>query len=141
MSMNVSSGGSDAPMCDVNTTPLIDVMLVLLVMLIVTLPIMNHAVKLDMPQPKNNPPPLVPPEVIDIEIDFDGTIVWRGTTVPDIKTLDSYFRQEAVKDPQPEIHLRPDRRARYDVVANVMASAQRAKMVRMGFTNVSEFRE
>jgi hypothetical protein len=74
MSMNVSSGSSDAPMCDVNTTPLIDVMLVLLVMLIVTLPIMNHAVKLDMPRPNDNPPPDVPPEVINIEIDFDGTI-------------------------------------------------------------------
>ena len=141
MSMNVSSGSSDAPMCDVNTTPLIDVMLVLLVMLIVTLPIMNHAVKLDMPRPNDNPPPDVPPEVINIEIDSDGTMVWNATTVPDIKTLDSYFRQEATKDPQPEIHLRPDRRARYDVVANVMASAQRAKMVRMGFTNVAEFRE
>ncbi len=82
MSMNVSSGGSDAPMCDVNTTPLIDVMLVLLVMLIVTLPIMNHAVKLDMPRPNDNPPPDVPPEVINIEIDFDGTIVWNGTAGP-----------------------------------------------------------
>jgi biopolymer transport protein ExbD len=141
MGMNVSSGSSDAPMCDVNTTPLIDVMLVLLVMLIVTLPIMSNAVKLDMPRPNDNPPPDVPPEVINIEIDPDGTMVWNSQTVPDIKTLDSYFRQEAMKDPQPEIHLRPDRRARYDVVANVMASAQRAKMVRMGFTNVAEFRE
>jgi biopolymer transport protein ExbD len=141
MGMNVSSGSSDAPMCDVNTTPLIDVMLVLLVMLIVTLPIMSNAVKLDMPRPNDNPPPDVPPEVINIEIDPDGTMVWNSQTVPDIRTLDSYFRQEAMKDPQPEIHLRPDRRARYDVVANVMASAQRAKMVRMGFTNVAEFRE
>jgi biopolymer transport protein ExbD len=141
MGMNVSSGGSDAPMCDVNTTPLIDVMLVLLVMLIVTLPIMNHAVKLDMPRPNDHPPPDVPPEVINIEIDPDGTVVWNSSTVPDIKTLDSFFKQEAAKDPQPEIHLRPDRRARYDIVANVMASAQRAKMVRMGFTNVAEFRD
>jgi biopolymer transport protein ExbD len=141
MGMNVSTGSSDAPMCDVNTTPLIDVMLVLLVMLIVTLPIMSNAVKLDMPRPNDNPPPTVPPEVINIEIDFDGTVVWNSQPVPDIKTLDAYFKQEAAKDPQPEIHLRPDRRARYDVVANVMASAQRQKMVRMGFTNVAEFRE
>jgi biopolymer transport protein ExbD len=141
MSMNVSSGG-DEPMCDVNTTPLIDVMLVLLVMLIVTLPTQNHAVNLDMPRPiPDQPLPPVPPEVIDIEIDFDGTIVWNGTPVPSIATLDSYFRQETVKDPQPEIHLRPARRAKYDVVANVMASAQRAKMVKMGFTNVAEFRD
>jgi biopolymer transport protein ExbD len=140
MSMNVS--GSEEPMCDVNTTPLIDVMLVLLVMLIVTLPTQNHAVNLDMPRPiPDQPLPPVPPEVIDIEIDFDGTIVWNGTPVPSIATLDSYFRQETVKDPQPEIHLRPARRAKYDVVANVMASAQRAKMVKMGFTNVAEFRD
>jgi biopolymer transport protein ExbD len=142
MSMNVSSGGSEEPMCDVNTTPLIDVMLVLLVMLIVTLPTQNHGVKLDMPRPTDNPPPPVQPEVIDIEIDFDGTIIWNQITpVPDIATLDSYFRRESAKDPQPELHLRPNRRARYDVVANVMASAQRARMVKMGFTNVAEFRD
>ncbi len=142
MSMNVSSGGSEEPMCDVNTTPLIDVMLVLLVMLIVTLPTQNHGVLLGMPRPTDAPPPPVPPEVIDIEIDFDGTIIWNQVTpVTSIATLDSYFRREAAKDVQPEIHLRPNRRARYDVVANVMASAQRAKMVKMGFTNVAEFRD
>jgi biopolymer transport protein ExbD len=141
MGMNVSSGGSDEPMCDVNTTPLIDVMLVLLVMLIVTLPIQTHAVKLDMPRPNPNTQQEAPPEVISIEIDFDGTIVWNGTPVASIGTLDSYFSREAGKVPQPEIHLRPARRAKYDVVANVMASAQRAKMTKMGFTNVAEFRD
>ncbi|HXS29477.1 MAG TPA: biopolymer transporter ExbD [Steroidobacteraceae bacterium] len=138
MSMNVSSSGSDEPMCDVNTTPLIDVMLVLLVMLIVTLPIQTHAVKLDMPIPNPNTTPPPPAEVIDLEIDFDGTIVWNGTPI-DMATLDSQFRREAAKPVQPELHLRPNRRAKYDVVANVMASAQRAKMVKMGFTNVAEF--
>jgi biopolymer transport protein ExbD len=141
MSMSVKTGGGEAPMCDVNTTPLIDVMLVLLVMLIVTLPIMTHSVKLDMPRPNDNPLPPVPPEVINIEIDYDGTIVWDGTPVASIATLDSYFRQASVKDPQPEIHLRPDRRAKYNYVAEVMASAQRAKMVKMGFTNVAEFKD
>jgi biopolymer transport protein ExbD len=139
MSMNVSSGGTEEPMCDVNTTPLIDVMLVLLVMLIVTLPMQTHAVKLDMPIPNPNQPPPPPSERISIEIDSDGTIVWNGSPVSGIAQLDSYFRSEADKDPQPEIHLRPARRAKYDVVANVMASAQRAKMVKMGFTNVAEF--
>jgi biopolymer transport protein ExbD len=141
MSMNVSSGGTDEPMCDVNTTPLIDVMLVLLVMLIVTLPIQTHGVRLDMPRP---PPPDAPPptphRVIDIEIDFDGTIVYNGTPVG-IAALDGYFQREAAVDDDPEIHLRPNRRAKYDVVANVMASAQRNHMVRMGFTNVAEFRD
>ena len=139
MGMNVSSGGSDEPMCDVNTTPLIDVMLVLLVMLILTLPIQNHAVKLDMPIPTKIPPK--PSERIVIEIDSDGTIVWNGGTISGIPDLDARFSVETNKDPQPEIHLRPARRARYDVVANVMASAQRHNMVKLGFANVSEFAE
>jgi len=143
MGMSVGSGGADEPMCDVNTTPLIDVMLVLLVMLIVTLPIQTHAVKLDMPIP--NPDavePPVEPERINIEIDSDGTIVWNGNPVTGgIPQLDQFFRNESEKVPQPEIHLRPARRVNYDVVANVMASAQRAKMERMGFTNVAEFAE
>jgi len=140
MSMNVSSSGTDEPMCDVNTTPLIDVMLVLLVMLIVTLPIQTHGVRLDMPVPNKNPTPPPPHRVIDIEIDFDGTIVYNGTPVS-VTALDGFFRKEASAGDDPEIHLRPNRRAKYDVVANVMASAQRNHMVRMGFTNVAEFRD
>ncbi|HLJ38063.1 MAG TPA: biopolymer transporter ExbD [Steroidobacteraceae bacterium] len=137
MSMQVGGGGEE--MCDINTTPLIDVMLVLLVTLIITLPIMTHAVKLDMPQNQNQPPPPTPPEVIDLEIDFDGTVVWNGTPIPSLDTLESYFHTEAAKDPQPEIHLRPDRRAKYDVVARVLAAAQRNHMKKIGFVNVSEF--
>ncbi len=139
MSMNVSTSGTDEPMCDVNTTPLIDVMLVLLVMLIVTLPVQNHAVKLDMPIPVPNQVPPPPSERIVIEIDSDGTIVWNGGPISGIPELDSLFERETDKDPQPEIHLRPARRSRYDVVANVMASAQRHNMVKLGFANVSEF--
>lgn len=140
MSMNVSTSGADAPVCDVNTTPLIDVMLVLLVMLIVTLPLMTHAVKLDMPRPNPNSEPPPPAEIIQIGVEFDGTVTWNGSPI-DMATLESYFRSEAQKVPQPEIHLRPDSRARYDAVANVMAAAQRQKMVKMGFTNVAEFRD
>jgi biopolymer transport protein ExbD len=143
MSVGSNSGGV---MCDINTTPLIDVMLVLLVTLIVTLPIMTHAVKLDMPQNTNQPPPPVKPEVINLDIDFDGTVVWNGTTVgqvpgPGLATLEGYFRASAGKDPQPEIHLRPDRRALYDSVAKVLAAAQRSQMRKIGFVNVSEFAE
>src|SRR5580700_765136 len=128
--MSMQVGGAGEEMCDINTTPLIDVMLVLLVTLIITLPVMTHAVKLD-----------TPPEVIDLEIDFDGTIVWNGTSIPNIDTLESYFHTEAAKDPQPEIHLRPDRRAKYDVVARVLAAAQRNRMKKIGFVNTSEFAE
>src|ERR1700742_3759867 len=101
MAMSVGTA-SGAVMCDINTTPLIDVMLVLLVTLIVSLPIMTHAVKLDMPQNNQPPPPdQVRPEVIDLEIDFDGTVVWNGTQVNDLHQLEGYFREESVKDPQP----------------------------------------
>jgi biopolymer transport protein ExbD len=139
--MSVGTGSGQA-MCDINTTPLIDVMLVLLVTLIVSLPIQTHAVKLDMPNAANPPPPPDQrPEVIDLEVDFDGTIVYNGNPVPNIETLESYFRTDAQKDPQPEIHLRPDRRAKYDVVARVLAAAQRNRMKKIGFTNVAEFKD
>jgi biopolymer transport protein ExbD len=141
MAMSVGTGSGQA-MCDINTTPLIDVMLVLLVTLIVSLPIQTHAVKLDMPNANNPPPPQDQrPEVIDLEVDFDGTVVYNGNPVPNIDTLESYFRTEAQKDPQPEIHLRPDRRAKYDVVARVLAAAQRNRMKKIGFVNVAEFKD
>ena len=140
MAMNVGSGGDDGAMCDINTTPLIDVMLVLLIMFIITIPVMTHAVKLDMPRPNDAPPPPVKPEVIDVEIDFDGTILWNGTPVG-IDAIEGYFRTEAQKDPQPELHLRPDKRSRYDVTARVLASAQRNRMKKIGFVNVAEFRD
>lgn len=140
MSLPGSGGGGAAPMVEMNMTPLIDVLLVLLIMFIVTIPVMTHAVKLDMPQATNQPPPTVLPEVIDLEVDFDGTIVWNGTVVSQGQ-LEGFFRDESVKDPQPEIHLRPDRRSRYGVVALVLASAQRNRMKRIGFVNTAEFRE
>ena len=140
MAMSMGSADGEA-MCDINTTPLIDVMLVLLIMFIITIPIMTHAVKLDMPQPNNAPPPEVRPEVIDLEVDFDGTVVWNGTVVHDLGTLEQYLRSEAGRDPQKEIHLRPDRRVKYDFVARVLAAAQRNRMKKIGFVNVSEFND
>lgn len=141
MAMSVGSdSGDDGAMCDINTTPLIDVMLVLLIMFIITIPVMTHAVKLDMPRPTDAPPPPVRPEVIDVEIDFDGTVVWNGTPIA-MDAVEGYFRQESQKDPQPELHLRADKRARYGTVAVVLASAQRNRMQKIGFVNVSEFRE
>lgn len=137
MAMNVG-GSSTGPMCDINTTPLIDVLLVLLVTLIITLPVMMHSTKLDLPQQNQPPPPNVQPEVIDLDIDFDGTIVWNGTPVT-LQQLDGYFATEAVKDPQPEIHLAPDGMAKYDVVAKVLAAAQRNHMTKIGFVNTSQF--
>ena len=91
MSMSVGGCEGGAPMMEINTTPLIDVMLVLIIVLIMSIPVMTHATKLDMPQ-TNNPPPPVRPEVIQIDIDFDGTIVWNGTVVQGIPQLESFFR-------------------------------------------------
>jgi len=140
MAMSGPSSSDDGAMCDINTTPLIDVMLVLLIMFIITIPVMTHAVKLDMPRPTDAPPPPVRPEVIDIEVDFDGTVLWNGTPVT-LDALEGYFRTEAQKDPQPELHIRPDKRSRYEVVAKVLASAQRNRMKKIGFVNVAEFRD
>src|SRR5215469_13978422 len=124
MAMNVGNeGGEGEVMVEMNTTPLIDVMLVLLTLLIITLPIQTHAVKLDMPKP-NQKPPEKPPVVVTLEVDFDGTVLWNGTAV-DRKTLDSYLSSAAQDDPQPEIHLQPNRLAKYDAVAQVLAAAQR----------------
>src|SRR5581483_9288863 len=109
MAMNIGPADKDAEvMVDINTTPLIDVMLVLLIMLIITIPVQTHAVKLDMPN--GNPPPVVvPPQIVDVEIDFDGTILWNGTVVPDRAALESELAAAARAEPQPEIHLAPNK--------------------------------
>lgn len=143
MAMNVGSGGGDdQPVMDINTTPLIDVMLVLLIYLIISLPPATHAVKLDMPRPnpqqQQNP---VQPEVINLEIDFDGSYYWNGTLVPDLATLNSYFKQEAAKDPQPELHIKPNPRVKYDYVAQALASAQRNQLLRIGFVGNEQYVE
>ena len=136
MSMSIG-GGEDEPMMDINMTPLIDVMLVLLIMFIITIPVMTHAVKLDMPR-ATNAPSNVQPIVINLEIDFDGTVLWNGTPV-EIDALESYFRREAANEPQPELHIRPSKRAKYDVVARVLASAQRNGMRKIGFVGNEQF--
>jgi len=137
MGMSIGGGGEDEPMMDINMTPLIDVMLVLLIMFIITIPVMTHAVKLDMPR-ASNAPSNAQPIVINLEIDFDGTVLWNGTPV-EIEALEGYFRREAGLDPQPELHIRPSKRAKYDVVARVLASAQRNGMRKIGFVGNEQF--
>ncbi len=141
MAMNLGKpGGEDEVMIDINTTPLIDVMLVLLVMLIITIPVQTHAVKLDMPQ-GNPPPALVQPAVVDLDIDFDGTISWNGTVLPDRATLERYLRQAAQQDPQPEIHLAPNKLVKYAYVAMVLAESQRLGVVKIGIVGNEQFME
>src|SRR5438552_6716259 len=115
MAMKIGSGsGTRDPdvMVDINTTPLIDVMLVLLIMLIITIPIQTHAVKLNMPV-GTPPPPPTPPVVHTIEVDFDGTVLWDAETVPDRPTLEAKFRAAAAEPVQPEFHLRPNKLVTY----------------------------
>jgi biopolymer transport protein ExbD len=136
MSVGTASGDPDV-MVDINTTPLIDVMLVLLIMLIITIPIQTHAVKLNMPV-GNPPPPPEPPQVVQIDVDFDGTIFWSGEQI-DRETLDSRFRAAAAQPVQPEVHLRPNKLVTYKHVAHVMASAQRLGVTKIGLIGAEQF--
>ena len=141
MAMKIGSGnGSHDPdvMVDINTTPLIDVMLVLLIMLIITIPIQTHAVKLNMPV-GTPPPPLVPPEVVTIEVDFDGTLIWNGRVVPNRQELEERLRAAAETPIQPEVHLRPNKLVKYESVAMVMASAQRLGLKKIGLIGNEQF--
>jgi biopolymer transport protein ExbD len=145
MAMNVGSGSSITArdpdvMIDINTTPLIDVMLVLLVMLIITLPIQLHSVNLNMPT-GNPPPPKVLPEVVKIDIDAGDTVYWNGVAVPDRATLEEKIRSAAAQQLQPEVHLRPDKGSRYSIAAGVMASAQRLGLTKIGIVGSEQFIE
>jgi biopolymer transport protein ExbD len=139
VSMQVGEGGGeDAPMMDINTTPLIDVMLVLIIMLIITIPIQTHAVKMNMPIGPSSAPPK-PPEIVRIDVDFDGTIGWNGTIVPDRAELENRLAQVAALPDQPEVHLRPNKLVSYKVVAMVMASAQRLGVTKIGLVGNEQF--
>lgn len=141
MAMNVGTGGGSGnpeEMVDINTTPLIDVMLVLLIMLIITIPIQTHAVKMNMPT--GSPPATsVEPEVVRIDIDFDGTILWDGEIIPDSRVLDNRLRAIAARADQPEVHLRPNKLVTYRSVAAVMAAAQRLGVTKIGLVGNEQF--
>src|SRR5712675_514937 len=140
MAMNIGNdSGEGEVMVEMNTTPLIDVMLVLLTLLIITLPIQTHAVKLDMPAP-NTTPPAVIPQTVELGVDFDGTITWNGTAV-DRATMDSYLSDIGRKPNalQDEIHVSPNRLAKYDAVAKVLADAQRLGATHIGFSGIDQY--
>ncbi len=143
MAMNVGSGTATSDpevMMDINTTPLIDVMLVLLVMLIITIPIQLHSVNLNMPT-GNPPPPLVLPEVVKIDIDSGGVVYWNGLPLPDRAALEDNLKAAAAQAVQPELHLRPDKAAKYAIVAGVMASSQRLGLTKIGIIGSEQFIE
>ena len=141
MGMNVGSSGGSAgdpePMIEMNMTPLIDVMLVLIIMLIITIPIQNHVVNLNMPV--GTPPQTAPPEVVTIDVDFDGTVLWNGVVIPDRPQLEAKLRNVAAMPDQPEVHLRPNKRVAYMSVAAVMAAAQRLGVTKLGLVGNAQF--
>ena len=139
MAMTVGKSTKEAEvMVDINTTPLIDVMLVLLIMLIITIPIQTHAVKLNMPV--GTPPPSnVKPQVVTIDIDFDGTLIWNGEQLAGRPELKARMRAAATAVDQPEIHLRPNKLVKYRNVAMVMASAQRLGLTKIGIVGHEQF--
>ncbi|ERJ41126.1 Biopolymer transport protein ExbD/TolR [Burkholderia sp. AU4i] len=141
--MNVGSGGSkDEPdvMVDINTTPLIDVMLVLLIMLIITIPIQMHSVKMNLPV-GTPPPPPHPPQVVQIDIGADGAVNWNGAAVSGGAALDAKFHAVAAEADQDEIRLRPDKSAPYKAVAEVLASAQREGATKIGLIGNEQYME
>jgi biopolymer transport protein ExbD len=132
------TAGDPEVMLDINTTPLIDVMLVLLVMLIITIPVQTHEVKLNLPQ-ANPPPSLVQPQVDEVDVDFDGTVSWNGTLVPDRAALEALLRGVAAQPVQPELHVRSDKLADYKDVVAVLAAAQRLGVQKIGIVGGDQY--
>jgi biopolymer transport protein ExbD len=133
MAMATGSVQEGEPMLDINTTPLIDVMLVMLIMLIITIPIQTHAVKLDLPQDQQNQtPPPVDPVKNKIVITTTNQVLWNGIPV-DLVTLRQYLDLTTTMTPVPELHLQPEPQARYELVDEVLAVTKRANITAMGF--------
>ena len=115
----------------INVVPLVDVMLVLLIIFIITLPVMTHAVKIDLPRATNDPPP-PPSEAISIDVQYDGSVYWNDNPAT-LDHLAEMARVEAVKDPQPEVHIRADKRVAYSYVGDVLTTLQRNYLLKVAF--------
>ncbi len=136
------SGGADdgEPMMDMNMTPLIDVLLVLLIMFIITIPIQTHAVKVDLPiNDPNSPPPPIDPQKNKISIDAAGTVAWNGAPVDEV-TLRQYLDQTAAMNPEPELHFQPDANSKYEVVDRTLAVIKRSQITKLGFIGNEQYR-
>lgn len=135
------SGGRDdgEPMMEMNTTPLIDVMLVLLIMFIITIPIQTHAVKVDLPTPNNQPQQQIDPVKNKLSIDPAGQRFWNGSPVDEV-TLRQYLDQTTAMNPEPELHFQPDAQARYEVVDQTLAIIKRANVTKLGFVGNEQYR-
>jgi biopolymer transport protein ExbD len=133
------AGDDDEPMMDINTTPLIDVMLVLLIMFIITIPIQTHAVKIDLPvNDPNNVAPPIDPERNKIVVEQSGAVLWNGSPI-DLGTLQQYLEITTTRRPVPELHIQPVPEARYETVDQVLAVIKRANVTSMGFVGNEQY--
>ena len=138
--MSMSAGSDDGePMMEMNTTPLIDVMLVLLIMFIITIPIQTHAVKVDLPVNSKNNAPQVDPQKNKVTNDAAGQVAWNGSPVDEV-TLRQYLEQTKTIQPEPELHFQPDPQARYDVVDKTLAVVKRSNVGKLGFIGNEQYR-
>ena len=134
MAMNVGSadGEEDALNTTINTTPLVDVMLVLLIIFLITIPVVNASIQLELPKERNLPTQTKPENIV-IAVNRDGDVFWGLEYLPDIETLVNRLKIEAVKEPQPEVHIRGDLKVRYESVGRVVVACQRAGIAKVGF--------
>jgi biopolymer transport protein ExbD len=138
--MAMSSGGEEGePIMDMNTTPLIDVMLVLIIMFIITIPIQTHAVKINLPVNNPNPPPItVKPDFNTVSVDLQNNITWNGSPV-DLATLRTYLDTTKGMTPEPELHIQPDPYARYARVDEMLSVVKRSEVSKVGFVGNERF--
>ena len=131
--MAFSTGGGSGPMADINVTPLVDVLLVLLIIFMITMPLLTHKIKVDLPQPTNNPPPETnPPDPILLSVRPGGQLFWNDEPITEVG-LQAQLRVTAEKNPQPELQIKAERTTKYQEVATVMADAKNAGMTKIGF--------
>jgi biopolymer transport protein ExbD len=139
MSMSMGGGDDEEPIGEMNTTPLIDVMLVLLIMFIITIPVQTHAVKIDLPANSQTPPDNpIKPDINKLAIDAGGAILWNGSAI-DLVTLRQYLDSTKVMTPEPELHVQPDAQSRYDIVDQVLAVVKKSEITKLGFVGNEQY--
>ena len=134
MAMNVGSPDGDEEQMNstINTTPLVDVMLVLLIIFLITIPVVTQSIQLKLPE-ERNVPTQTKPENILLAVSKDGDVYWNTRRMPDVETLVTELKKESVKEPQPEVHIRGDQEARYEHVGRLVVACQRAGIAKVGF--------
>jgi biopolymer transport protein ExbD len=134
MAMNVGAADGDEEQMNsaINTTPLVDVMLVLLIIFLITIPVVTQSIQLELPKERNLPTQTKPENIL-LAVSKDGDVYWNTRRIPDAEKLVEELKKEAVKDPQPEVHIRGDQDARYESVGRLVVACQRAGIAKVGF--------